>query len=90
MANTITIDKFSEITKGYLTPIQMKLIETIQRLGPSNRATLVRELKTPRTTIYDNLIKLQKIKIIEKSRDNNGERGRPMVYWKLKKGWSER
>ena len=89
MAN-ITINKNEFEPKEYLTPIQMKLIKTIQRLGPSNRATLVRELKTPRTTIYDNLIKLQKIKIIEKSRDNNGERGRPMVYWKLTKGWSER
>ncbi len=89
MAN-ITINKNEFEPKAYLTPIQMKLIETIQRLGPSNRATLVRELKTPRTTIYDNLIKLQKRKIIKKSRDNNGERGRPMVYWKLKKGWSER
>lgn len=51
---------------------------------------LVKEMNTPRTTIYDNLLKLQKRKITEKSRDHNGERGRPLVYWQLKKGGSER
>lgn len=83
MANTITIDKFYD-TKSYLTPIQYKLIEVLQKFGPSNRAFLVKELNTPRTTIYDNLLKLQKRKLIEKARDNNGERGRPKVYWELK------
>lgn len=89
MANTITIDKFCEDTKEYLSPIQLKLIE-ILRNGPASRKTLVETLNTPRTTIYDNLLKLQKRKIVEKSRDNNGERGRPKIYWKIKKGWSER
>jgi predicted transcriptional regulator len=89
MANTITIDKFTEDTKEYLTPIQIKLIKILQN-GPASRKTLVKKLETPRTTIYDNLLKLQKRKIVEKSRDNNGERGRPLVYWELKKGWLER
>lgn len=37
-----------------------------------------------RTTIYDNLVKLQKKKLIEKFSKNNGRRGRPKIYWKLK------
>ena len=36
-----------------------------------------------RTTIYDNLIKLQKRKVIEKFTRNDGSRGRPRVFWKL-------
>jgi predicted transcriptional regulator len=89
LANTITIDKFAEITKEYLTPIQIRLIEFLQN-GPVCRKTLVKELNTPRTTIYDNLLKLQKRKFIEKFGANNGERGRPLVYWELKKGGPER
>lgn len=36
-----------------------------------------------RTTIYDNLVKLQKKKIVEKFSRSNGKRGRPKIYWKL-------
>ena len=71
-------------SKNYLTPIQNGLIKTLQRIGPSTRAELVNVLETPRTTIYDNLLKLQKIKLIEKFSRNNGKRGRPLVFWKLK------
>lgn len=84
MANTITIDKFYDI-KAYLTPIQNRLIEVLRNKGPLTRKALVEELKVPRTTIYDNLLKLQKRKLIEKFRDCNGARGRPLVYWKIKK-----
>lgn len=37
-----------------------------------------------RSTIYDNLVKLQKKKLVEKSSKSNGRRGRPKVYWKVK------
>lgn len=37
-----------------------------------------------RTTIYDNLTKLIKKKIVEKFSKNNGKRGRPPVFFKLK------
>ena len=84
MANTITIDKFAEITKEYLTPTQIRLIEVLKNNGPLTRKTLVKEMNTPRTTIYDNLLKLQKRKIIKKYGANNGVRGRPLVYWQIK------
>jgi len=84
LANTITIDRFCEDTKEDLTPIQIRLIEILKNSGPLTRKMLVKELNTPRTTIYDNLIKLQKRKIVTKFRDNNGERGRPLVYWRIK------
>jgi len=71
-------------SKEYLTPIQYNLIKTLENGGPYTRKALVKELKTPRTTIYDNLLKLQKRKFIEKFSRNNGMRGRPLVFWKLK------
>lgn len=41
-----------------------------------------------RTTIYDNLLKLQNQKRVEKFSRNKGKRGRPEIYWKItnKKG----
>ncbi len=83
MANKIVI-KDEINTKEYLTPIQYNLIKKLQNNGPSTRRDLVKVLNSPRTTIYDNLLKLQKIKLIEKFTRNNGMRGRPLVFWKLK------
>ena len=83
MANKIVI-KDEINTKEYLTPIQYNLIRKLQNNGPSTRRDLVKVLNSPRTTIYDNLLKLQKIKLIEKFTRNNGMRGRPLVFWKLK------
>lgn len=71
-------------SKEFLSPLQYNLIKTLKTLGPLTRKDLVKELKTPRTTIYDNLIKLQKRKRIEKFSRNNGTRGRPRVFWKMR------
>ena len=71
-------------SKEYLTPIQSNLINKLQNSGPITRKDLVKILNSPRTTIYDNLLKLQKRKLIEKFTRNNGMRGRPLVFWKSK------
>ncbi len=68
----------------YLTSLQKELIKIIEEHGPTQRRTFVKLLNTPRTTVYDNLLKLQKWKIIERFSFNNGLRGRPVIYWKLK------
>lgn len=83
MANNISLKNFPE-QKEYLTPIQFSLIKTLKDTGPLTRRDLVKELETPRTTIYDNLVKLQKKKLIEKFSRNDGNRGRPRVFWKFK------
>ena len=83
MANRIVI-KDEINSKEYLTPIQYNLIKNLQNIGPSTRKDLVKVLNSPRTTIYDNLLKLQKRKLIEKFTRNNGMRGRPLVFWRLK------
>ncbi len=83
MANNI-ISNRDIISKEYLTPIQSILISKLRNFGPTTRKDLVKILKSPRTTIYDNLLKLQKRKLIEKFTRNNGMRGRPLVFWKVK------
>ncbi|MHA1883975.1 MAG: hypothetical protein ACW96S_02900, partial [Promethearchaeota archaeon] len=70
--------------KDFLSPIQSNLLKTLEVTGPLTRKDLVNQLKTPRTTIYDNLVQLQKRKLIEKFTRSNGKRGRPLVFWKVK------
>jgi uncharacterized membrane protein len=83
MANKISIDNYST-PKEYLSPIQFNLIKTLRDVGPLTRRELVKQINSPRTTIYDNLVKLQKRKLIEKFSRNDGKRGRPLVFWQLK------
>jgi predicted ArsR family transcriptional regulator len=83
MANKTSIDQYIE-AKDFLSPIQSNLLKTLELTGPLTRKDLVNQLKTPRTTIYDNLVQLQKRKLIEKFTRSNGKRGRPLVFWKVK------
>ena len=83
MVNT-AINNSDFNSKEYLTPIQSNLIKKLRNSGPTTRRDLVTILNSPRTTIYDNLLKLQKRKLIEKFTRNNGMRGRPLVFWKVK------
>ncbi len=83
MANNISIKNYLE-SKEFLSPIQNNLIKTLKNVGPLTRRDLVKQLQTPRTTIYDNLIKLQERKVVEKFTRNDRKRGRPLVFWKVK------
>jgi uncharacterized membrane protein len=83
MVNTV-ISNSDFNSKEYLTPIQSNLINKLRNFGPTTRKDLVKIINSPRTTIYDNLLKLQKRKLIEKFTRNNGMRGRPLVFWKVK------
>ena len=83
MANKMDIREYYD-SKELLSPTQHNLIKILRNGEPLTRRDLVNQLNTPRTTIYDNLIKLQKRKVVEKFIKNSGKRGRPLVFWKLK------
>jgi len=83
MANETELEVFNNTTGGNLI-LQSRMIRLLDKQGPLPRNDIVIHLNTPRTTIYDNLIKLQKRKVVEKFIKNSGERGRPVVFWKLK------
>ncbi len=68
-----------------ISPLQYNLIKTLKNNGPLTRRELVNKLNTPRTTIYDNLVKLLKENVIKKFSRNNGKRGRPKIYWEINK-----
>ncbi|TFG23788.1 MAG: hypothetical protein EU532_13135 [Promethearchaeota archaeon] len=83
MANNISIEE-KLTTNELFTPLQNNLVKILEKSGPLTRNQLVKQLGTPRTTIYDNLLKLQKRRVLEKYTRSNGKRGRPLVFWKLK------
>ena len=71
------------LNKELLTPLQHNIIKILQEDGPKTRIELVNQLHIPRTTIYENLLKLHRRKILEKFSKFNGKRGRPLVFWEL-------
>ncbi|KKN04532.1 hypothetical protein LCGC14_1096590 [marine sediment metagenome] len=82
-----TINKFQ---MPILTPIQTRIFNELSIGKPLSRKDLVETLDTPRTTIYDNLMKLQNIKVDGvsiiwfKGRENGDGRpvwGRPVILW---------
>ncbi|TFF98847.1 MAG: hypothetical protein EU547_00100 [Promethearchaeota archaeon] len=82
MANNILVKDFLK-NEEIFTPLQLNLIKTLKEHGALTRRELVRQLKTPRTTIYDNLVKLKKKQLVKKFSRNNNKQGRPKVYWDL-------
>jgi len=58
------------------------LYEILITNGPMTRGELVKQTNIPRTTIYDNLVKLMLKGIITRISQSTGRRGRPNVYFK--------
>ncbi|MBY8982887.1 MAG: hypothetical protein KGD57_08055 [Candidatus Lokiarchaeota archaeon] len=83
MANNILFNRFL-VENLILSPIQNNLIKLLKNGRSLTRKEIVNQLNTPRTTVFDNLAKLQKRRVVEKFSRNNGTRGRPKVYWRLK------
>lgn len=67
----------------YLGVLPTRIFKALWRDNQKSRAELVRELGCPRSTIYDNIVKLEKRKIVERKAINNGKQGRSIVYWFL-------
>lgn len=65
------------------SPLQKKLIEILEKNGPMTRLDLVKAVDIPRTTVYDNLMRLSCYKIVKKFSRPTNSRGRPLVFFKL-------
>lgn len=76
----IFVDKFK---KNYVMTDTMKKIIDILKKNDLTRRDLVKEIELPRTTIYDNLKKLKDSSVVDNYSRNEGNTGRPLVYWKL-------
>ena len=81
-----------DFERSSISDLQYDIIFILHEYGEMNRDRLVKMLKVPRTTVYDNLVRLINRNIvstypIHKKRNKNGSipPGRPVVYFKLQK-----
>jgi len=65
------------------SPLQKNLLRILEINGPMCRTDLAKKLSLPRTTIYDNLTRLQNHNLIRKFSRPTNSRGRPLVFFKL-------
>lgn len=85
------VDQAIQELKHYLTFIRENLdtelrkaiYRHLMRCGPCRRLTLCELTEKPRTTVYDNLIKLYKRNVISKFKKHTNKMGHPKVYWCL-------
>lgn len=71
------IQEFTELQKKVLK----LLFNTTKNHRYLNRKQIVDALNYPRTTIYDNLLILKKLNIVNDYSDKHGEWGRPYIIW---------
>ena len=65
----------------FMTPIQADIFKELSKGISLTRDDFVETLNTPRTTIYDNLEKLEIRKLVRRFKRGNGLRGRPLTFW---------
>jgi predicted transcriptional regulator len=65
----------------YMTPIQVEIFKELSKGISLTRDDFVEMLDRARTTIYDNLEKLETRKLIRRFKRGNGLRGRPLTFW---------
>lgn len=61
-----------------------KILVLLRRQGPKRKAELSEMLGIPLTTVQDHLNKLVSERYLEKFYVNEGKRGRPKAYYKIK------
>jgi len=75
---------FSEFNiSEHESPTIYGIITELLKNGSMSRKQLCRNLDKPRTTVFDNLNRLQKRNIVSKFAKNNGDKGRPQIFWKI-------
>jgi predicted ArsR family transcriptional regulator len=67
-----------------LTKRQITILTELGQSGPLTRKQLTNNTGIPRTTLYDNLKKLLEWDEVEKIPYHEGNRGRPIIFWRLK------
>ena len=80
------LEDYEYLSHGtFRPPIDIKefVYKIIQQYGPISRNEIKERFNLPRTTIYDNIVKLMAFKQVRKQIMNNKRRGRPKVYYRI-------
>jgi uncharacterized membrane protein len=59
------------------------VLEALMRLGSTDRDNLTQICALPRTTVYDALMRLERIGIVEKYLEERLKRGRPKTLYRI-------
>jgi len=68
------------------SPLQIDLMDLLRKNGPMTRKDLVKNSNSPRTTVYDNLMRLLNHNLVKKFPRPTNSRGRPFVFYKITGG----
>ena len=77
----VNLSKFED--ESMFSPLQKELLQLLEDKGPMTRADLVKSVESPRTTVYDNLMRLSNYNLVRKFSRPTNFRGRPLVFFKL-------
>jgi len=66
----------------FFSPIQTAILAILQKNGPMTRAELVKSINQPRSTIYDNLMRLMSHNLVTKYSLPTGGQGHPPVFFR--------
>ena len=71
------------MTVSILSPFGEKLLKLLRENGELSRAAICDIVKAPRTTVFDNLIYLERCGLVKKRRFflEKRQRGRPIILW---------
>ena len=69
----------------FFPPINMStfIYKVIKKYSPINRTEIVKKTNIPRTTVFDNVEYLIRLRQVEKYKVNNHRKGRSKVYYKI-------
>lgn len=82
--NMVDLSPFDNCGVSLLSPLELKLINILELKGARTRVELVEYLNLPRTTVYDNLMRLINKNLVEKFNRHQKSRGRPLVFFRIK------
>lgn len=79
----MTVDLAKYENGEIFSPLQKEMIALLEKNGPMTRKDIVQSVDAPRSTVYDNLMRLQRFNLIKKFSRPTNTRGRPLVFFKL-------
>jgi uncharacterized membrane protein len=75
-------DNLKPTIPTHLRKNDRNVLETLLQVSDITRSELVKLCDLPRTTIYDSLVRLERLGIVERYFEERTTRGRPKTYYR--------
>lgn len=77
----VNLTQFTDLS--IFSPLQLSLLDILEKYGPTERDDLVAMTNSPRTTVHDNLTRLEDKSLVKRFSRPTNSRGRPKVFFKV-------